>query len=55
MQMVEIVVVIVKDTSIGIDKEMFPKLYTKFTTKSFQGIGFGLYLKKYYSLPLKEK
>ena len=42
----EIVVVSVKDTGTGIDKEVFPRLFTKFTTKSFQGIGLGLYISK---------
>ncbi len=42
----EMVVVSVKDTGIGIDKEVFPKLFTKFITKSFQGIGLGLFISK---------
>jgi two-component system, OmpR family, sensor histidine kinase VicK len=42
----EIVVVSVKDTGIGIDKELFPRLFTKFMTKSFQGIGLGLFISK---------
>ena len=42
----EMVVVSVKDTGTGIDKEVFPRLFTKFTTKSFQGIGLGLYISK---------
>jgi signal transduction histidine kinase len=42
----EIVVVSVKDTGTGIDKEIFPRLFTKFATKSFQGIGLGLYISK---------
>ena len=42
----EMVVVSVKDTGIGIDEEVFPRLFTKFTTKSFQGIGLGLYISK---------
>ncbi|MBA3750680.1 MAG: HAMP domain-containing histidine kinase, partial [Nitrosopumilus sp.] len=42
----KIVVVGIKDTGIGIDKQIFPKLFTKFTTKSFQGMGLGLYISK---------
>ena len=32
--------------STWIDKEVFPRLFTKFSTKSFQGIGLGLYISK---------
>ena len=32
------------DKGAGIDKEILPKLFTKFTTKSFQGTGLGLYI-----------
>ena len=32
------------DKGTGIDKEILPKLFTKFTTKSFQGTGLGLYI-----------
>jgi signal transduction histidine kinase len=39
-------VVTVKDTGEGIDAEIFPKLFTKFATKSEQGTGLGLYLSK---------
>ena len=42
----QIVVVSVKDTGTGIDEEMFPRLFTKFMTKSFQGIGLGLFISK---------
>jgi signal transduction histidine kinase len=42
----ETVVVSIKDTGTGIDKEIFPRLFTKFTTKSFHGIGLGLYISK---------
>ena len=42
----EMVVVSVKDTGIGIDEEVFPRLFTKFTTKSFQGIGLGFIISK---------
>jgi len=40
------IVVSVRDTGIGIDTELFTKLFTKFTTKSFQGMGLGLYISK---------
>ncbi len=40
------VVVSVKDNGKGIDKEIRPKLFTKFTTNSFQGTGLGLYISK---------
>jgi two-component system, OmpR family, sensor histidine kinase VicK len=36
----------VKDTGKGIDSEIFPKLFTKFTTKSSKGTGLGLYICK---------
>jgi signal transduction histidine kinase len=39
-------VVTVRDTGRGIDSEIFPKLFTKFVTKSEQGTGLGLYLSK---------
>jgi signal transduction histidine kinase len=32
------------DKGTGIDKKILPKLFTKFTTKSFQGTGLGLYI-----------
>jgi two-component system sensor histidine kinase VicK len=40
------VIVSVKDTGIGIDPEVFPKLFNKFTSKSFQGTGLGLFISK---------
>ncbi|HEX5976517.1 MAG TPA: HAMP domain-containing sensor histidine kinase [Nitrososphaeraceae archaeon] len=40
------VVVTVKDSGRGIDSELIPKLFTKFTTKSQQGTGLGLYISK---------
>ena len=40
------VTVSVKDTGIGIDPEMMPKLFSKFTSKSFSGTGLGLYISK---------
>ena len=36
----------VKDRGIGIRDEILPKLFTKFTTTSFQGLGLGLYISK---------
>jgi signal transduction histidine kinase len=42
----EMVIVKVRDTGSGIDKEILPKLFTKFTTKSSHGIGLGLYISK---------
>jgi signal transduction histidine kinase len=42
----EVAVVVIKDTGSGIDDEMFPKLFKKFATKSFQGTGLGLYICK---------
>ncbi|MGN6560148.1 MAG: sensor histidine kinase, partial [Candidatus Nitrosocosmicus sp.] len=36
----------VKDNGKGIDQEIFPKLFTKFVSNSFQGTGLGLYICK---------
>ncbi len=36
----------IKDDGEGIDLEVIPRLFTKFTTKSFQGTGLGLYIAK---------
>ena len=36
----------IRDNGIGIDKEIMPKLFTKFASKSFQGTGLGLYICK---------
>jgi signal transduction histidine kinase len=38
--------VTVRDTGEGIDSQIFPKLFSKFITTSFQGIGLGLYISK---------
>jgi signal transduction histidine kinase len=38
--------VIIKDTGIGIDKEILSRLFTKFTSKSDKGTGLGLYISK---------
>ena len=40
------VVVSVKDTGPGIDPEIMPRLFTKFTTKSQTGTGLGLFISK---------
>jgi two-component system, OmpR family, sensor histidine kinase VicK len=40
------VIVNIKDNGEGIDQEIFPKLFTKFASKSFQGTGLGLYISK---------
>ena len=42
----DMIFVTVKDDGKGIDKEIMPKLFTKFTSKSFQGTGLGLYISK---------
>jgi two-component system, OmpR family, sensor histidine kinase VicK len=38
--------VTVSDTGEGINPEIFPKIFSKFITKSFEGIGLGLYICK---------
>ncbi|MEJ7642151.1 MAG: HAMP domain-containing sensor histidine kinase [Candidatus Nitrosocosmicus sp.] len=43
---VVVVVVSVKDIGTGIDKEILPKLFGKFNTKSFHGMGLGLFISK---------
>jgi signal transduction histidine kinase len=40
------VLVSVKDSGNGIDPEIFPKLFSKFTSKSYQGTGLGLFISK---------
>jgi two-component system sensor histidine kinase VicK len=40
------VIVMVNDTGSGIDLEIMAKLFSKFTTKSEQGTGLGLYISK---------
>ncbi|HZD35373.1 MAG TPA: HAMP domain-containing sensor histidine kinase, partial [Nitrososphaeraceae archaeon] len=40
------VVISIRDTGVGIHPEIFPKLFTKFTTRSDRGIGLGLYICK---------
>ena len=39
-------IVSIKDTGQGIESDMLPKLFTKFTSKSFSGTGLGLYICK---------
>ena len=41
-----VVVVKVKDTGTGIDSNILPRLFTKFSTSSSEGIGLGLYICK---------
>jgi signal transduction histidine kinase len=36
----------VRDTGTGIDSEVLPKIFSKFITKSFEGLGLGLYISK---------
>ena len=43
---IDSVVVLVKDTGIGIAPEIQPKLYSRFVTDSCQGMGLGLYISK---------
>jgi two-component system sensor histidine kinase VicK len=39
-------IVSVKDTGKGIDADIFPKLFEKFASKSFQGTGLGLFISR---------
>jgi signal transduction histidine kinase len=39
--------VTVRDSGAGIDQEILPNLFSKFITKSFEGIGLGLYISKH--------
>ncbi len=41
-----IAVVSVKDTGSGIDPDIMPRLFEKFSSKSFQGTGLGLFISK---------
>jgi signal transduction histidine kinase len=41
-----IAIISIKDNGVGIDKDILPLLFKKFTSKSFQGIGLGLYICK---------
>ncbi len=40
------VIVSIKDTGTGIDPEVYPRLFTKFATKSITGTGLGLFISK---------
>jgi signal transduction histidine kinase len=40
------IIVSVKDSGIGIDPEIMPLLFTKFTSKSLEGTGLGLFISK---------
>ena len=40
------IIISIKDNGQGIDAEIFPRLFTKFASKSFQGTGLGLYISK---------
>jgi signal transduction histidine kinase len=39
-------VVIIRDSGIGIDSEIIPRLFSKFASKSFEGTGLGLFISK---------
>jgi signal transduction histidine kinase len=39
-------IVSIKDTGTGIDPEIFPRLFEKFASKSYQGTGLGLFISK---------
>ncbi len=40
------VLVTVRDSGEGVDLEILPKMFSKFITKSFEGLGLGLYISK---------
>ena len=40
------VIVSIKDNGPGIDSELFPKLFSRFTSQSFSGTGLGLFISK---------
>ena len=40
------VIVSIKDTGTGIDSEIFPRLFSKFASKSYKGTGLGLFISK---------
>jgi two-component system sensor histidine kinase VicK len=42
----EVALVSVRDTGVGIDPEILPRLFEKFVSKSFQGTGLGLFLSR---------
>jgi signal transduction histidine kinase len=39
-------IVSIRDSGIGIDSEIFPRLFSKFASKSFEGTGLGLFISK---------
>jgi signal transduction histidine kinase len=41
-----LIIVSVRDTGLGIDPEILPRLFTKFASRSFEGTGLGLYISK---------
>jgi len=45
-QQQEEVIILVKDTGIGIHPEMVSRLFSKFASKSFEGTGLGLFISK---------
>jgi signal transduction histidine kinase len=45
-RIIDKVIISIKDNGKGIDPDIFPRLFTKFTSKSFQGTGLGLYISK---------
>lgn len=42
----DIIIVDVKDSGLGIDPEILPRLFSKFATTSFEGTGLGLFISK---------
>ena len=42
----QLIIVSVRDTGLGIDPEILPRLFTKFASESFEGTGLGLYISK---------
>jgi signal transduction histidine kinase len=39
-------IVRIRDSGIGLDKEIVPRLFEKFASKSFEGTGLGLFISK---------
>jgi signal transduction histidine kinase len=39
-------IVSIRDGGVGIDPEVFPRLFSKFASKSFEGTGLGLFISK---------
>src|SRR5947199_10020440 len=40
------IIISVKDSGQGIDSSIFPRLFTKFASKSYKGTGLGLFISK---------